>query len=269
MKTCLPFASLLLFVISLNGYAVPEKILPHPGGSGKFTSLVWQDEFDGTGLPSDTKWSYEEGYVRNHEIQYYTQSRLENVFQANGILHLRLLNDSATVGGGVRPVTSASIMTKGKGDWKYGRIEVRAKLPLCLGSWPAIWMMPTFSVHGGWPKSGEIDIMEHVGFMPEKLHFTIHREKGSRGTAISLPDVTDDFHIYALEWSKDKLDWYVDGQNVFSLSGEGEDWESWPYNESYYLILNFAFGGTWGGQQGIDLSSLPQEYLLDYVRVFQ
>jgi len=248
---------------------------PFPGGSGKFTQLVWSDEFDYKGLPDSAKWGYERGYVRNREMQYYTVGRLENARVENGHLIIEALNDSAMIEGNVRPVTSASLITRNKGDWKYGRIEVRAKLPSCLGTWPAIWMMPTRSTYGGWPRSGEIDIMEHVGYQPGKIHFFLHTEKynhtkgSGRGTSIDCSDASEKFHVYAVEWFEDKIDWYFDDKKVFTILNDEPGWEAWPLDHSFYLILNFAFGGAWGGSQGVDLSALPQKYFIDYVRVFQ
>jgi beta-glucanase (GH16 family) len=248
---------------------------PYPGGAGKYTKLVWSDEFTGKGLPDQTKWSYEKGYVRNDEMQYYTVKRLENARVEGGNLIISALNDSAMIDGKIRPVTSASLITKNKGDWKYGRIEVRAKLPLCVGTWPAIWMVPTKSVYGGWPKSGEIDMMEQVGFQPGKLFFNLHTEKYNhskgtgRGTSIDCSDFHEKFHIYAIEWFEDRIDWYFDNTKVFTVLNNEPGWEAWPLDQPFYLILNFAFGGAWGGQQGVDLKSLPQQFVIDYVRVYQ
>ncbi|MDR2037513.1 MAG: CapA family protein [Bacteroidales bacterium] len=240
-----------------------------------YTHLVWQDEFNGEGLPDPEKWSYEQGYVRNNEIQYYTAGRTENVVQRNGHLIITARNDSVTIDGENRPVTSASLISRGKGDWTYGRIEVRAKLPSCLGSWPAIWMMPTTGHYGGWPKSGEIDIMEHVGYDPDKIYFNLHSEKYNhtkntgRGTSVECPGPDKEFHIYAVEWSAEKIDWFLDEKKVFTVHNNEPGWEAWPFDQPFYLILNFAFGGAWGAQKGVDISALPQEFTIDYVRVFQ
>ena len=249
--------------------------VPYPGGSGIYANLVWQDEFDGSGLPDTSKWGYEKGYVRNREMQYYTVGRAENAVQRNGNLVITARNDSAMIDGEIRPVTSASIRSKGKGDWKYGRIEVRAKLPSCLGTWPAIWMMPTANTYGGWPRSGEIDVMEHVGYDPDRIYFNLHTGKYNhtrgtgRGASVDCPHPDKDFHVYAVEWFEDHIDWFLDEQKVFTVANDGEGWESWPLDQPFYLILNFAFGGAWGGQKGVDLTKLPQQYFIDYVRVFQ
>jgi hypothetical protein len=251
------------------------KTVPYPGGSGQFTQLVWQDEFDGVGIPDTSKWSYERGYVRNREMQYYTVGREENAVQHNGNLVITARNDSAVIEGEIRPVTSASLRSRNKGDWTYGRIEVRAKLPSCLGSWPAIWMMPTTGTYGGWPRSGEIDIMEHVGYDPDRIYFNLHTGKYNhsigtgRGTGVDCPYPNKAYHVYAVEWFEDHIDWFLDEQKVFSVANDGTGWEAWPLDKPFYIILNFAFGGAWGGQQGVDLTKLPQQFLIDYVRVFQ
>ncbi|MDR1683218.1 MAG: glycoside hydrolase family 16 protein [Candidatus Symbiothrix sp.] len=240
-----------------------------------FSKLVFHDEFNGNGLPDKALWNYEEGYIRNGEKQYYTVGRLENCYQKDGYLHLVIRNDSALIDGKIRPITSASVHTKSKGRWLYGKIEVRAKLPSCLGTWPAIWMLPAVNHYGKWPKSGEIDIMEHVGYDPEKIHFTVHSEKYNHtkntqlSRTINCLAATSDFHVYGLEWRKDRLVWYFDGEQQYSVEKTEDTKEAWPFDQAFYLILNSAFGGGWGGQKGVDLARLPQEYLIDYVRVYQ
>jgi beta-glucanase (GH16 family) len=127
----------------------------------------------------------------------------------------------------------------------------------------------------GWPKSGEIDIMEHVGFDPKKLHFTVHTEKYNhvkqthKGTAVTRQTADTDFHVYALEWLDDRLDFYLDGDKVFTFKNNGEGHAAWPFDAPFYLNLNLAWGGTWGGKKGVDESKLPQTFLIDYVRVWQ
>jgi beta-glucanase (GH16 family) len=185
------------------------------------------------------------------------------------------VNDSLKIGEKIFPVTSASINTKNKGDWKYGRIEVRAKLPSCLGSWPAIWMMSTKSTFGSWPRSGEIDIMEHVGYDPDKVHFNVHTEKYNhtkntgRGIGINHPNTDKEFNIYAIEWFEDRIDWYLNEKKVFTVENNEKTHEAWPFDYEFYLIINFAFGGSWGAVKGVDFNALPQYYYIDYVRIYQ
>lgn len=259
---------------------------------GSTNELLFEDNFDGIGLPDTTRWNYEEGYLRNGELQYYTVARLQNCYQKDGCLHIVARNDSAWIEdgcfgkpwdspadtlrrAGMAPVTSASITTQGIAEWKYCRVEVRAKLPDCLGTWPAIWMMPAENHYGKWPQSGEIDIMENVGYDLGKVHYAIHTEKynhmknNQRRHTVDCPTVASDFHIYGFEWRADKLTWYLDGVETYSVTKEEADWEAWPFDRPFYLILNFAFGGGWGGNQGVDLGCLPQEYIIDYVRVYR
>ena len=263
---------LLLILASLHSVAQQK---PVKSGSKGFKKMVWQDEFDGTGLPDSTKWNYEKGYVRNQELQYYTNARLENAKLENGFLIITALADSLRIGTAVYPVTSASLHTRGKQDWTYGRIEVRAKIPSSLGTWPAIWTLGTNITDVGWPDCGEIDIMEHVGYMPDTVHFNVHTKKynhainTAKGKQIPYKAPDKDFHIYAMEWFNDRIDWYMDNKKVFTFKNEGTGWEAWPFNKPQYLILNLAFGGAWGGAKGVDLNTLPQQFVIDYVRVFQ
>lgn len=269
MKTKVLYTLLVwLFATNLIQAETPSK--------GPYTRLVFHDEFDGEGLPDKTKWDFEVGYLRNHEKQYYTADRIENAYQKEGCLHLVVRNDSAVIDGAMRPITSASIHTKKTFSLTYGKIEVRAKLPLCLGTWPAIWMMPLKNTYGGWPKSGEIDIMEHVGYDPERVNYAIHTEaynhmkKNGKGSNAFCPTCYTDFHVYGLEWHEDRLEWYLDGRKRFVVEKAPDaSWESWPFDQPFYLILNLAFGGGWGGLKGIDTDILPQEYIIDYIRVYQ
>lgn len=240
----------------------------------KFTKLVWSDEFNYSGKPDTSKWNYELGFIRNNEMQYYT-NRLENARVENGILVIEARSESSIIGKDTIKVSSASLITAGKQDWKYGRIEVRAKIPTFLGSWPAIWMLGSNINEVGWPKCGEIDIMENVGFDPDTTHFNIHTEaynhvKGTnKGNKVYLKDPAADYHIYALEWHKNKLDFYLDSAKVFTFNNEGKGTDVWPFDKPQYLILNLAVGGAWGGAQGVDINALPQKFLIDYVRVYQ
>lgn len=240
-----------------------------------FKKLVWSDEFDKDGLPDDTKWNYEKGYLRNNELQYYTSKRSQNAKVENGHLVITAKNDSLNEGGKVCTVTSASLNTKGKKEWTYGRIEVRAKIPSSLGTWPAIWMLGKNITEVGWPACGEIDILEHVGYMPDTVHFNIHTAKYNhvkhtgKGIKIFYPGAFNDFHVYAIEWTREKIDWFMDDKKVFTYQNEGTGTDVWPFDQPQYLILNLAIGGAWGGQKGVDLKSLPQSLLIDYVRVYQ
>lgn len=233
-------------------------------------TMVWSDEFDYTGLPDDTKWDYDvmtPGTV-NNELQNYTYKRLENSRVENGSLVIEARNDNYL---GYQ-YSSARLVTRGKGDWLYGRVEVKAMLPAGTGSWPAIWMLPTDWVYGGWPNSGEIDIMEHVGKDPGVIHASTHCKNyyfvtnNQKTATINVPDFATAYHVYAMEWSPSKIDVYVDNTLYFTSTNENTTWASWPFNERFHLILNIAVGGDWGGR--VDNRSLPWQMKIDYVRVY-
>lgn len=271
--TCriLSFLSLICLV---NSTSIAQNA-PYKGGSGQFKKLVWSDEFNYNGLPDGRKWNYEKGYVRNNELQYYTVQRKENAVAQNGYLTITAKNDSLKVADTICPITSASITTLGIKDFTYGRYEVRAKIPSSLGTWPAVWMLGSNIKTVGWPACGEIDILEHVGYMPDTVHFNVHTgkynhiNKNNKGVKVAYSQPYNDFHVYAIEWFKDRIDWYMDDKKVFTYNKEGDEVGEWPFNEPQYLILNLAFGGGWGGTKGVDTSSLPQSLQVDYVRIFQ
>ncbi len=245
--------------------------------------LVWADEFDKGTRPNPETWSYEQGFVRNREAQYYTVNRKENVRVENGMLVIAARKEalpnpnydpkkSGWKNRKAAKYTSGSIKTRGKAEWLYGRIEVRAKLPTGRGMWPAIWMLGR---KGGWPACGEIDIMENVGYDPDVIHGNIHTAKynhvkgTNKGNKIKIPKPYAAFHIYAVEWHPDRIDFFVDKKKYFTFKNEGTGEAAWPYDEKMYLILNIAVGGGWGGQKGIDDNVFPQRMYVDYVRVYQ
>ncbi|QEC53190.1 beta-glucanase (GH16 family) [Anseongella ginsenosidimutans] len=275
MKTNKIFITLLCFLVlaglTCNGQENPSGIKT----DSPFRNLVWSDEFNYQGLPDSGKWVYETGYVRNNELQYYTRARPENARVEKGNLVIQARNDSLVIDGKAHPVTSASITTQGRRDWTYGRIEVRAKLPGSKGTWPAIWMLGSNITEVGWPDCGEIDIMEHVGYMPDTIHVNVHTGKYNhadgtgKGGRTHVQAPFENFHLYAIEWMDDRIDFFVDEKKVFTFRNEGTGNAAWPYDKPHYLILNLAFGGAWGAARGVDINSLPQTYLVDYVRVYQ
>lgn len=243
--------------------------------------MVWNDEFDGTGLPDASKWSFDTQGNNwdwgNNEAQNYTPASNNNAWQESGNLIIEARKENYTWSGDneTTPYTSARLISKGKGDWLYGKMEVRAKLPTGKGMWPAIWMLSTDDTYGGWPKSGEIDIMENVGYDPNRVHFNIHTEaynhtigtnKGAN-TLVTAP--YNNFHTYFLEWNADSVKLGVDGSVVFTFLRESNDYKVWPFNKRFFMILNIAVGGGWGGAQGIDDAIFPQKMYVDYVRVYQ
>ena len=241
--------------------------------------LVWSDEFAIDGRPDPSKWGHEEGFIRNHEAQYYTP---ENARVERGLLVIEARKEHLTGRPGRRGrgpaeanYTSASLTTKGKAEWAHARIEVRAKLPTGRGTWPAIWMLGRDIDKVGWPKCGEIDVMENVGFDPDLIHFNVHTElynhvrKTNKGASLKVEKPYADFHVYAVEWTPKTMEFSVDGRKAFTFKNEGTGAAAWPFDRPHFLILNVAIGGDWGGQKGIDDAIFPQRMEVDYVRVYQ
>lgn len=264
MKISIPeFRSLLIILLLIiPGLSFPQKYV-----------LVWSDEFNTPGLPDSTKWDYEVGKVRNNELQYYTKARLENTRIEDTVLIIEARKEYFAGAN----YTSGSIISKGAGDWKYGKIEIRAKVPTGKGTWPALWMLPTYAEYGGWPKSGEIDIMEYIGVEPQNLYFTAHFEgTGNSGHAsygsgpkTYFQNPWEDFIKYILIWTPEKIEWYANDIRFYTFFKTGDDYRTWPFDKEFYLILNLAYGGSWGGYDGVDDSLLPHRFLIDYVRVYQ
>lgn len=243
-------------------------------------NLVWSDEFEQDGLPDPEKWDYDYGNTcdrpfgcgwGNNEKQFYTRNDPDNARVENGVLIIEARKEQMDSSA----YTSARLVTRGKHAQRYGRVEVRAKLPSGRGTWPAIWMLPRENQYGGWPRSGEIDIMEHVGYEPDSVFGTVHTEAYNhsigtqRGGQIYLPDAETAFHTYAIDWTTDQIDFWVDDQKYFTFQNEKSGSEAWPFDQAFYLILNIAVGGNWGGAQGIDDSIWPQRMEIDYVRFYQ
>jgi len=234
--------------------------------------LVWSDEFSDEGFPDPKKWTYDVGDHGwgNNELEYYSQTVLKNARIENGKLIIEAHADASYPKG----YTSARLLTKGKAAWQYGYIEVKAKLPEGRGTWPAIWMLPEENTHGGWPNSGEIDIMEHVGYDPGKVHGTVHTEAFNhkidtqQGGFRLVPDFSTEFHIYAINWTAEKIDFLIDGDIYFTFENTGNDYKEWPFDQPFHLILNIAVGGGWGGAQGVATDIWPQRMEVDYVRVY-
>ena len=251
-------------------------ILFPAGTQAQNWQLIWADEFDAAELDT-SKWSFQYGTGAaeglrgwgNSELQYYTD-RSENIFTQNGMLHIVAMQEAYEG----MDYTSARIRSINQGDWRYGRIEVRAKLPTGRGLWPAIWMMPTDAVYGRWPASGEIDIMELVGHEPDRVHGTLHYGPPHTYTGGSYTlgsgSFNDDFHTFALEWEHGEIRWYVDGELFLTQT----DWFSKdqgfpaPFDQRFHMILNVAVGGNWPGSPDAN-TVFPQEMVIDYVRVYQ
>lgn len=244
--------------------------------------LIWEDNFDGNALNSQYWTNEKGGGGGNGENQYYTDGN--NVSLADGILTLTAKKEEMTspVTGIKYNYTSARINTKGKIKFKFGKIEARINLPSGKGTWPAFWLMPNDNEYGGWPRSGEIDVMEHVGSDPRMISHAYHTKNNntSTGTNWSMKTYKDNvegaFHTYTLEWEDDYLIgrgafiFYVDGvQTGFKVAPENTTWEDWPFDKDFYVIFNLALGGTWGGTIDNSIFGSPVEMKVDWIRLYQ
>ncbi len=222
--------------------------------------LVWHDEFDSTGI-ADNRWNYEVNGIGggNNELQYYTANS-RNVYTDDGCLIIEALKEDYLG----KHYTSARLNTRGKGDWKYGRIEVRAKLPYGQGLWPAIWILPAVYTYNGQPMSSEIDIMEMLGQLPDRIYGTLHYNSTTQSGGkyfLSNGYFNNDFHLFAIEWDSASVSFFVDSTMYFKANPGDR------FNRLFYLILNVAVGGDWPGPPNAS-TSFPQRMIIDYVRVY-
>ncbi len=254
---------LLFFVICSAGFIGVSCSTNSP-------KLVWSDEFDGVGPPDSLSWNYELGDGcpnlcgwGNNEDQIYTNSSA-NIRKENGLLIIEALkvNDQWT---------SARITTQGKRNFTYGRIEFRAKLPEGVGTWAALWMLGESIPEKGWPACGEIDILEHVGRSPGIVQSAMHTPSSFGETVnkgdTAVNDFNSKFHVYAAEWSEDQIDFFVDGGKYYTYKPEIKNRDTWPYDSPFYIIMNIAMGGGFGGKIDPELARARME--VDYVRVYQ
>lgn len=273
--------SCLMFLI-LSACQKPEEL-----GNCDFSEeiaayqLVWSDEFDGETIDR-SKWSFDLGNGceisedlcgwGNNELEYYTD-REENAFIRDGNLVIRAIKELPFYQG-EHAYTSARMVTKEKGDWTYGRIDVSAKLPIGRGMWPAIWMLPTDNLYGGWPKSGEIDIMENIGSEPQRTFGTIHYGHdfwrfNSSGYELESETFSDDFHLFSVLWKDDCIKFLVDGNAIENPNSRTSTLPTtWPFDQRFHLLLNVAVGGNLPGNPDAS-TSFPQEMEIEYVRVYQ
>ncbi|SHF86780.1 MULTISPECIES: glycoside hydrolase family 16 protein [Flavobacterium] len=226
--------------------------------------ILWSDEFDVDGAPNSSKWGYNTGTGDgwgNNELEYYT-SRPENVFISNGTLKIKAIKEEYMGS----HYTSTRMLTKGKFSFKYGRAEVRAKLPVGGGTWPAFWMLGDNIDTAGWPLCGEVDILESVGNNPDVNHSSLHSPGRSGNTpdtkTITVPNSATEFHIYAAEWSAESIKFYVDDNLFYTYVNSA----STPFNQNFFLILNLAMGGNFGGT--VDPNFTSAIFEVDYVRVY-
>ncbi len=246
--------------------------------SGDKWALVWSDEFEGEGMPDTSKWLYDIGNWGwgNNELQYYTENRPENARLENGNLIIEARKNDLG-----HEWTSARLTTRGRESFIYGKIEFRAKVPPNRGNWAAGWTLGDDYVDElSWPYCGEIDILESVGYEIDdasgngRAHASIHCgayyfKLGNQPTAIiDVENMDEEFHTYTLEWRPDEIKAFVDGQHYLTYNDTSSDL-SWPYDNPQNIILNLAMGGGWGGAQGMDEEMTSQQFIIDYVRVYE
>ncbi len=232
----------------------------------KVLALLWSDEFNTPGLPDASKWNYDigtgSGGWGNNELEYYT-NRLSNAEVVNGVLKITVKKENFSGSS----YTSARLLTKDKFFFKYGKVEARAKLPAGGGTWPAIWMLGTDINTVSWPACGEIDIMEHLGNDLNKIYGTLHYPGRSGGNANGstkiIANATTEFHIYSVEWNPSFIKIYVDDQLYHTVGNSS----SIPFNHDFFLIMNVAMGGNFGGL--VDPAFISASMEIDYIRVYQ
>jgi beta-glucanase (GH16 family) len=251
-----------------------DTVLPTPAASPTYVwkgdgwNLVWSDEFDGPTI-DPANWNFEVGGSGwgNAELEYYTK-RPENARIENGMLVIEALREDYY---GLK-YTSARLISRGLREFTYGRIEARLKLPYGQGIWPAFWTMGS---SGGWPYGGEIDIMEFIGKTPDTVYQTVHGPgySGAHGVGshvtLSVETLKNDFHVYAIEWQENEVRWFVDAQEVFKVTpAQIPTGTKWVFDHPFFILLNLAVGGGWPGYPDAT-TTFPQQYLVDYVRVYQ
>ncbi len=234
---------------------------------------VWVDEFDGPEIDLDN-WTFEIGNGQegwgNNELEYYTD-RPENASIQDGNLVIHATN-VPWVG---RQYTSARMITRDKKEFKFGRIDIRAKIPKTQGIWPALWMLGANFGEIGWPQCGEIDIMELVGHFPSIVHGTIHYgddfpNNSFKGESFSIAPNTfdEEFHVFTLLWDLNRIAWYVDDIVYYEIDPTTLDGKPYPFNQDFFFLFNVAIGGNWPGNPD-QTTEFPQEMIVDYIRVFQ
>jgi len=226
---------------------------------------VFFDEFNVDGAPDSSKWGYDLGNNNgwgNNEAQYYT-NRTQNAVVSNGTLKINLIKEAYQ---GYN-YTSARLLSKGKYSMKYGKVEIRAKIPSGGGTWPALWMLGDNIDSVGWPACGEIDIMEHVGNQLNRIFGTLHYPGRSGGNAdgasVMISNATTEFHIYSMEWNASNIKIYVDNQLFFTYNNNPNS----PFNQNFFFIMNVAMGGNFGGTIDPNVTNATME--VDYIRVYQ
>ena len=228
--------------------------------------LLWSDEFTVDGAPDSTNWTYDIGTGHNgwgnNEIQYYTNTR-ENSYVRNGKLFIEAIKKDGQW-------TSARLKSQGKRNWTYGKIVFSAKLPVGRGTWPALWMLGENITLVGWPKCGEIDVMEHVGRNPSVVQSVVHTLASHGDTmnknSTTVPSFDSEFHTYEVLWTKDKMEFFIDGRSYYTYKPATMEQASWPFDKPFFILMNIAIGGNLGGEVDPTLDLARME--IDYVRVY-
>jgi beta-glucanase (GH16 family) len=234
------------------------------------TTVAWGDEFSADGAPDPAKWQYDTGGggFGNNELEYYTNTT-NNAYIKNGMLNITAKKESM---GGMN-YTSSRMASKFNPDMLYGRIEARIKIPAGRGTWPAFWMLPNDYAYGSWPASGEVDIMEHVGYDPGNVHFSVHTQLNnggnSKSSTLNIPTAMSDYHLYREDWTPDAIKGYYDDKLVFTYTNNGAGFQGWPFDKAFHIMLNLAIGGNWGGIQGVDDTIFPVTMQVDYVHYYK
>lgn len=259
---------------SSNAPNIPMPEEPEPKVYRFANQPSWSDEFDYEGLPDPAIWGYDVGSENNgwgnNELQYYTEADIKNAEVKDGVLTVRALKEEKN---GLA-YSSARLVSRGKADFLYGRFEVRAKVASGRGTWSAVWMLPTEWKYGNWPSSGEIDILEHVGYDQDVVHISVHTKayhhsiNTEKSSSRKISEASDAFHLYRVDWTPDYIKGFVDNTEIFHFANEGRGFEVWPFDQKFHWLINLAIGGDWGGQQGVDDDAFPAVMEIDYVRVF-
>lgn len=259
-------------VMLLPAIAISQNKKPSKIKKWSFNPVpYWREEFNYKGLPDTAKWNYETGGggFGNHELEYYTHAK--NAVVSKGVLSIQARKENID---GMN-YSSARMVTNGKAAFLYGRFEIKAKLPAGRGLWPAIWMMPVKETYGGWPASGEIDIMEQVGYDPDTIHISTHTreqnwmKKNGITSLTYVKTATSEFHIYRIDWTPEGIEGFIDGKKVFQHPNIHKGPGYWPFDKPFYLILNVAIGGDWGGKHGVDDAIFPAQMEVDYIRIYK
>lgn len=250
-------AAFFLYLISLNLSAQTEN-----------RTLVWEENFDGQIL-DESVWNFELGNGcpsvcgwGNNEPQIYTK---DNHVVANGFLTITARYENGQY-------TSTRITTRDKKEFQYGYIEARLKLPDGQGIWPAFWMLGAQIAQLGWPKVGEIDIMEYVGKEPGRIYHSLHTQSSHGNTVnnakVNINGIEEDFHTYGVEWTTGAITFFIDSKPTYTYAPTDKNPDNWPFDKPFYILVNMAIGGNFGGPE-IDNNIFPQQYLIDYIRVYQ